>query len=55
MRLVLPDRTAALAVGQLLVLEPGIVHDVEAIEDSTFLLTIGRTMYPVNPPDHVER
>ena len=55
LRVVLPNRTAVLPVGHLLVLEPGIAHDVEAIEDSTFLLTIGRTMYPVNTRDHVDR
>ena len=55
MRLVLPDRTAVLTVGGLLVLEPDLVHDVEAIEDTVFLLTLGRTMYPVNNRDHVER
>lgn len=49
-RLVLPDRTAVLGVGDLLVLEPGVPHDVEAIEDSAFLLTIGRTTYPVQKP-----
>jgi quercetin dioxygenase-like cupin family protein len=51
LRLALPDRTAELAVGDLLVLEPGMVHDVEAIEDSSFLLTIGRTAYPVQRSD----
>jgi quercetin dioxygenase-like cupin family protein len=55
LRLVLPDRTSVLTFGDLLVLESGIVHDVEAIEDTTFLLTIGRTMYPVNTPDHDDR
>lgn len=54
-RLVLSDRTAVLTVGNLLVLEPHLVHDVEAIEDTVFLLTMGRTMYPVNNPDHVDR
>jgi quercetin dioxygenase-like cupin family protein len=54
-RLVSSDRTAVLTVGDLLVLEPHLVHDVEAIEDTVFLLTMGRTMYPVNNPDHVDR
>ena len=39
------DERVELATGQLLALEPGIPHDVEAIEDSAFLLTIGRTTY----------
>lgn len=51
LRLVLPDESVQLAVGELLVLEPDIPHDVEAMEDSTFLLTIGRTTYPLPEPD----
>lgn len=47
LRLVLPDRTVTLSTGHLLALEPSIPHDVEAIEDTTFLLTLGRTTYPV--------
>lgn len=39
-RLRLPDRTENLAAGEILVLDRGIVHDVEALEDSTFLLTL---------------
>jgi len=45
LRLRLPARSVEIAVGELLALEPGISHDVEAIEDSAFLLTIGRTTY----------
>jgi quercetin dioxygenase-like cupin family protein len=45
LRLRLPEQTVELPAGRLLVLEPGIPHDVEAIEDSAFLLTIGRTRY----------
>jgi quercetin dioxygenase-like cupin family protein len=45
LRLLLPDQTVELDAGQLLALEPGIPHDVEATEDSAFLLTIGRTTY----------
>lgn len=40
-RLGLPSRTVELGAGQLLVLEAGLRHDVEADEDSAFLLTIG--------------
>jgi quercetin dioxygenase-like cupin family protein len=40
-RLKLPDRTADLAAGGLLVLERGLRHDVEAVAESTFLLTLG--------------
>ncbi len=39
-RIHLPDQTVDLAAGQLLTLGPGIVHDVEGIRESTFLLTI---------------
>lgn len=40
-RLRLPDRTAELAAGQLLVLERGQRHAVEAVGDAAFLLTLG--------------
>src|SRR5579872_4530204 len=39
-RLKLPDRTVELPAGQLLVLDQCISHDVEAEEDSAFLLTL---------------
>ena len=39
-RLRLPDRTAELPAGQLLVLDQCVPHDVEAEEDSAFLLTL---------------
>jgi len=42
-RLHLPDRAVDLPAGSLLVLEKALPHDVEAIEDSTFLLTLGWT------------
>ena len=45
LRVHLPDGSVELTPGQLLALESGIRHDVEAIEDCAFLLTIGRTMY----------
>lgn len=41
-RLRLPDRTVDLPSGGLLVLENGLRHDVEAVEESAFLLTLGR-------------
>ena len=34
------DRVFDLPTGHLLALDRGVVHDVEAVEDSTFLLTI---------------
>jgi len=48
LRVRLPNTSAELRVGQLLAVESGMRHDVEAIVDSVFLLTIGRTRY-----DHV--
>jgi quercetin dioxygenase-like cupin family protein len=45
LRLRLPDTSVDLAAGQILVLEPGIRHDAEAVSDAVFLLTIGRTTY----------
>jgi quercetin dioxygenase-like cupin family protein len=36
----LPDQEISLAAGQLLVLDCGMVHDVEALEESAFLLTV---------------
>jgi quercetin dioxygenase-like cupin family protein len=36
----LPDRTVDLPVGQLLALDPCVPHDVEATEDSAFLLSL---------------
>jgi quercetin dioxygenase-like cupin family protein len=44
-RFSLPDHSVELEAGQLLALEPGIAHSIEAIEDTAFLLTIGRTTY----------
>lgn len=40
-RLRLPDETVELSPGSLLVLEKELRHDVEAIEDGAFLLTLG--------------
>ncbi|HLH24135.1 MAG TPA: cupin domain-containing protein [Chloroflexota bacterium] len=40
LRLRLPDQTLELPAGHLLALEAGITHDVEALEDSVFLLTV---------------
>jgi quercetin dioxygenase-like cupin family protein len=42
-RLRLPDRVVDLPTGHLLVLERGVPHNVEAIGESTFALTLGRT------------
>lgn len=44
-RLQIPDGSVELRPGQLLMLEPGIPHAVEGVEDAVFLLTIGRTTY----------
>lgn len=40
LRLKLSDRTAELPAGHLLALDRALEHDVEAIEDSAFLLTV---------------
>ncbi len=40
MQLRLPAQTVELAAGQLLALDQAVSHDVEALEDSAFLLTI---------------
>jgi quercetin dioxygenase-like cupin family protein len=40
LRLKLPAQTVEVRAGHLLALDPCIVHDVEALEDSVFLLTI---------------
>jgi quercetin dioxygenase-like cupin family protein len=40
-RLKLPDRTVELRGGQVLVLGFGLPHDVEAMEDSSLVLTLG--------------
>jgi hypothetical protein len=39
-RLHLPDATVELPVGHLLALEGAVAHDVEALKQSAFLLTI---------------
>lgn len=52
-RLHLPSGDVELAAGELLSLEPGIPHDVEALEDTAFLLTLGRTTYQ-DVSDHHE-
>ncbi len=40
LRLRVGDQTVELAAGQLLAVDPGIPHDVEAVAESAFLLTI---------------
>ncbi len=40
LRLHLPDQTVELPAGRLLTLERALPHDVEALEESSFLLTI---------------
>lgn len=39
-RLQLPDRAVELASGDLMCLESGIAHDVKALEESAFLITV---------------
>jgi quercetin dioxygenase-like cupin family protein len=41
LRLHLPDRVVELPAGRLVVLERGLRHDVEAVLESAFLLTLG--------------
>jgi quercetin dioxygenase-like cupin family protein len=40
-RLRLPEKVVELAAGRLLVIERGLKHDVEAVIESAFLLTLG--------------
>ena len=40
MRMRLPGETLELAAGNVVVLEPGVMHDLEALEESVFLLTV---------------
>jgi quercetin dioxygenase-like cupin family protein len=40
MRLHVPERTVELTPGNLLVLDTEVPHDVEAVEESAFLLTV---------------
>jgi quercetin dioxygenase-like cupin family protein len=42
LRLHLPDQAVELPAGHLLVLEPAVAHDVEALDESAFLLTLSR-------------
>lgn len=41
-RLALPERTVDLPAGKLLVIASDLAHDVEAVDDSMFLLTLAR-------------
>jgi quercetin dioxygenase-like cupin family protein len=41
-RIALPDRTLELPTARLLVIAPGLPHDLEALGDSAFLLTLAR-------------
>lgn len=40
-RISLPDETVELTSGTLLILEAGVPHEVEAVEESVFLITLG--------------
>lgn len=44
-RVHLPESQADLGPGSLLTMESAVRHEVEALEDSAFLLTLGRTKY----------
>ena len=44
----LPETTVALAAGALLALEQTVLHDVEAREDSVFLLSLGWSRTPAD-------
>jgi quercetin dioxygenase-like cupin family protein len=41
LRLHVAGQAIEMSAGQLLALEPGVAHDVEALEESAFLLTMG--------------
>ena len=51
----LADKKVNLSVGQVLVMDRGVLHDVEAVEESAFLLTIAwpkggiRILMPIVP------
>ena len=45
LRLRLPATAVELTAGEIVALEPHIRHEVEAVDDAVFLLTIGRTTY----------
>jgi len=45
----LPEQKVNLAAGQLLVLDCGMVHNVEALEESAFLLTISWSKAQLEP------
>jgi quercetin dioxygenase-like cupin family protein len=40
LRLKLPDQTVEVPAGHLLMLDRGITHDVQAVDESVFLLTM---------------
>lgn len=44
-RVQLPEGQGELGPGNVLTMESAVRHEVEAVEDSAFLLTIGRTKY----------
>jgi quercetin dioxygenase-like cupin family protein len=48
-RVYLPNQTFTLATGELLVLDGGVLHDIEALEESSFLLTISWRSDRTNP------
>jgi quercetin dioxygenase-like cupin family protein len=55
MRVHLEDGQVELSPGSLVALESAVRHDVEALEDSAFLLTIGRTRYEQVSASHEPR
>jgi quercetin dioxygenase-like cupin family protein len=52
LRIHLADRKVNLATGHLLVLDCGVLHDVEALEESTLLLTISWRTQKSDPSEY---
>jgi quercetin dioxygenase-like cupin family protein len=59
MRVHLPDQEVSVSAGDLLVLDCGILHNLEALEESAFLMTIswgkGRGDTPKSPGSSAEQ
>jgi len=51
-RLVAGSEVVELSAGEMVALKPGISHQVEALENAAFLLTVGRTKYHDVSIDH---
>lgn len=55
LRLRVAEEAVEMTAGELLMLEPNLAHDVDALEDSAFLLTLGRTTYQDVSDQHERR